>query len=112
LAFGYIMLAEVFGDPNHKGGLGYMILIFQRRGHKEEIILLLLLIPLLALLLDRIIYWIQRQLFPYRYGGSGYLNQLVRLLLHGWDDLKGLFRRRRLQPQPATVTDSISPPQS
>jgi len=112
LAFGYIMLAEGVKASEDAGGLGYLINLFEKRGHPEGIILLLLLIPALALVINRVLFWIQRQLFPYRYGGSGYLNQLVRLLLHGWDDVKGLFRRRGLQPQPVAVTDPTSPKKS
>jgi NitT/TauT family transport system permease protein len=106
LAFGYIMLAEVFFLPSEgAGGLGYIINVSQRLRSEEaaaHIILILLIIPLVALAIDRILYWIQRELFPFRYGGAGVLNHLVRAVLHGWDDLKVWLRGRRpaaLEPE-------------
>ena len=64
------------------------------RGPKEHILLVLMIIPLVAVAIDRLLYWVQRQLFPYRYGGPGILNRGVRATLHGWDDLKSLFFKR------------------
>ncbi len=63
LAFGYIMLAELI---NAKYGLGYLLSTSQRRGLTEHIILILVVIGLLAFGIDRLLYWFQRQLFPYR----------------------------------------------
>jgi NitT/TauT family transport system permease protein len=95
LAFGYIMLAEVIVIPGEgAGGIGSIINVSQRVRTLEStghIILILLIIPAVALAIDRILYWIQRELFPFRYGGIGILNQLLRLVMHGWDDLKSLF---------------------
>jgi ABC-type nitrate/sulfonate/bicarbonate transport system permease component len=91
LAFGYIMLAESMKDADDVGGLGYLINTFQRRGLRENIYLILLIIPLVAMLVDRVLFWIQRQLFPHVYGGSGWLEKGIRLLLFGWDDLKHVF---------------------
>jgi hypothetical protein len=51
----------------------------------------LLIIPLVALAIDRLLFWTQVQLFPYRYGGSGLLAHAFRKLVHGWELLKGLF---------------------
>jgi NitT/TauT family transport system permease protein len=99
IAFGYIMLSEVVVEPKHDPGLGGLINEFQRLEQVEKILLLLIVIPIIALVLDRAIYWVQCQLFPYRYGGSGYLHMGVRALLHGWEDVKARFRRRpALQP--------------
>ena len=50
-----------------------------------------MIIPLVALVLDRVLFAIQRGLFPYRYGGSGILNRGVRAVQRGWEDFKGLF---------------------
>ena len=75
LAFGYIMLAETIKLGGESGGLGDIINTSQRRGPREHIILVLLIIPLVALAIDRALFWIQRELFPYRYGGAGMLNQ-------------------------------------
>jgi NitT/TauT family transport system permease protein len=63
LAFGYIMLAELI---NAQYGLGYLLMTSQRRGLSEHIILILLVIGLLAYGIDRVLYWLQRGLFPYR----------------------------------------------
>jgi NitT/TauT family transport system permease protein len=63
LAFGYIMLAELI---NAQHGLGYLLMTSQRRGMSEHIILILLIIGLLAFGIDRLLFWFQRGLFPYR----------------------------------------------
>lgn len=63
LAFGYIMLAELI---NAKYGLGYLLSTSQRRGLTEHIILILVVIGLLAFGIDRLLFWFQRGLFPYR----------------------------------------------
>src|SRR5215813_2742690 len=63
LAFGYIMLAELI---NAEHGLGYLLMASQRRGLSEHIILILMIIGLLAYLIDRVLFWFQRRLFPYR----------------------------------------------
>jgi NitT/TauT family transport system permease protein len=63
LAFGYIMLAELI---NAKYGLGYLLSTSQRRGLTEHIILILVVIGLLAYGIDRLLYFFQRGLFPYR----------------------------------------------
>ena len=90
LAFGYIMLAEVVKFGTESGGLGDIINTSQRRGPREHVLLVLLIIPVVALAIDYVLLWIQKELFPYRYGGSGLLHKLVRGALHGWEDLKGL----------------------
>ena len=64
LAFGYIMLAE---SINAKAGLGYLIYLSQTRGGKpEHVFLLLIIIALLAYVIDRMLLFFQRGLFPYR----------------------------------------------
>jgi NitT/TauT family transport system permease protein len=63
LAFGYIMLAELI---NAEHGLGYLLMASQRRGLSEHIILILIIIGLLAYSIDRVLFWFQRGLFPYR----------------------------------------------
>jgi len=67
LAFGYIILAEIV---NAEFGLGKLILTSQRRGPQEHVYLILLFLTLVAYLLDRGLYAMQRLLFPYRYGRS------------------------------------------
>lgn len=103
LAFGYIMLVELvkFGDTS--GGLGDIINTSLRRGIQTHILLVLMIIPLVALAIDRFLLWIQRGLFPYRYGGSGTLHRGVRLVLRGYEDAKSLFFRSAAIP--ATAAD-------
>lgn len=91
LAFGYIMLAELVKFGGESGGLGDIIITSQRRGPKEHIVLVLMIIPLVALAIDRALFWVQRELFPHCYGGVGYLNRVVRVGLRGWEDVKGVF---------------------
>jgi len=67
LAFGYIMLAELI---NAQYGLGYLLMTSQRRGLSEHIILILIIIGLLAYGIDRLLYFFQRGLFPYRVAGE------------------------------------------
>src|SRR4051812_37355737 len=99
LAFGYIMLAEVIKLGGESGGLGDIIITSQRRGPREHIILVLMIIPLLALGIDRTLYWIQCELFPYRYGGAGLLNRALRAALHGLEDVRTALWR----PAPSAV---------
>lgn len=96
LAFGYIMLAESIKYADDVGGLGYQIQIFQRRGFREHIYLIILIIPVIALAVDQVLYWIQRKLFPHVFGGDGVLFYLVRWVLHRWEDLRtALFSRAK-----------------
>src|SRR4029453_7730530 len=67
LAFGYIMLAELVKLGDESGGLGDIIITSQRRGPKEHILLVLMIIPVVALGIDRLLYWTQKELFPYRH---------------------------------------------
>jgi NitT/TauT family transport system permease protein len=94
LAFGYIMLAELVKYGGEAGGLGDIINTSQRRGQMEPILLVLMIIPIVALAMDRALFWIQRELFPHRYGGHGVLHRCVRAAMHVWEDINGfLFRR-------------------
>ncbi len=91
LAFGYIMLTEIVRGASDPGGLGSIISNAQRRSNPGDILLILMLIPLVALAIDRLLFWVQRQLFPYQYGGSGLLHQGVRSLCRTWEDMKAIF---------------------
>lgn len=106
LAFGYIMLAESIKNPGDAGGLGFEINTFQRRQLREHIYLIILIIPLVALAVDLVLFWIQRQLFPHIYGGAGWLQRLVRLGLHAWDDLKRVF----FHYEPPALAAAVQPP--
>ena len=64
LAFGYIVLAELI---DAKFGLGYIIQVAQRRGPREHIYLVLVVITLIAFGIDRLLFWIQKKLFPYMF---------------------------------------------
>ena len=57
LAFGYIMLAEVVKFGGETGGLGDLINISQRRGPREHVLLILLIIPVVALVIDRLFFF-------------------------------------------------------
>jgi ABC-type nitrate/sulfonate/bicarbonate transport system permease component len=111
LAFGYIMLVELVKLGGDSGGVGDIIILSQRRGPREHIILLLLIIPVVALVIDRILFWIQKELFPYRYGGVGFLNRGLRAVLHVWEDCKSLvwrpFFRARSQALPENDTPGV-----
>ncbi len=83
LAFGYVMLAELVKFGSDSGGLGDLINISQRRGDREPILIVLILIPLLAYAIDRALWWLQCELFPYRYGGKGRLRRLLHRVAAG-----------------------------
>ncbi|MDX1962157.1 MAG: ABC transporter permease subunit [Pirellulales bacterium] len=94
LAFGYIMLAEQVKDTSTiYAGIGDIINQSQKRNLKEPIILVLLLIPLLAVGVDRVLFFVQKQLFPYQYGGLGLLQKFWTWLMHLGEDIKHLFIR-------------------
>ena len=112
LAFGYIMLAEVIKLPSEAGGLGDLINTSQRLSYREDVVLILLIIPVVALCIDRFFFFVQAELFPYRYGGMGLLHRLLRSVLHAWEDLRltmwravtGQFWRKSAEtPSPATA---------
>lgn len=65
LAFGYIILAEVIGAEY---GIGKLIQVSERRGPREHVYLILFFITLAAYFIDRILFTLQKFLFPYRYG--------------------------------------------
>ncbi len=99
LAFGYIMLAETIKSADDAGGIGYLIGVSQRRNSIElraHIFLIILIIPVVAFVIDRLLFLAQRGLFPHKYGGNGWLLQIVRWLAHRWGDCKSLI----LKPTP------------
>jgi ABC-type nitrate/sulfonate/bicarbonate transport system permease component len=117
LAFGYIMLAEVVKFGGETGGLGDLINVSQRRGPREHVLLILLLIPVVALLIDRVFFFVQAELFPYRYGGMGILYHLVRGVLHAWEDFRlatwkvvsGQLWRRAGEPSAPSSANTPAP---
>lgn len=82
IAFGYVMLAEA-ARSGDSIGLGGLINVAQRRGHQELILIVLVVIPLVAYAIDRLLWWLQCDLFPHRYGGRGLLPRAFGRLLHG-----------------------------
>ncbi len=108
LAFGYVMLAEMVKFGSEAGGLGHLILMAQRRQLLAVVYLVVLIIPLVALALDRLLLFAQRQLFPYQYGGRGVLHRGVGVLLRAWEDVKSLVFRAR--PAPAGIQENPQPP--
>lgn len=95
LAFGYIMLAELVKFSGESGGLGDIINTSLRRGIQTHILLVLMIIPLVALAIDRFLYWVQRQLFPYYYGSAGVLHRIFAAGLRTWEDLwDSVFHRQ------------------
>jgi NitT/TauT family transport system permease protein len=117
LAFGYIMLAEVVKFGEETGGLGDLINVSQRRGPREHVLLILLIIPVVALVIDRVFFFVQAELFPYRYGGMGILHHLVRGILHAWEDFRlatwrvvsGQLWRRAAEPSGPTSANTPAP---
>ncbi|HEX4131000.1 MAG TPA: ABC transporter permease [Pirellulales bacterium] len=99
LAFGYIMLAEVVKLGGESGGLGDIIITSQRRGLREPIYLVLLIIPLVAFAIDRVLFWVQKELFPHRYGGAGVLRLGARGASHLIEDATSIFLRRTRAPE-------------
>jgi ABC-type anion transport system duplicated permease subunit len=104
LAFGYIMLAELVTQGGEAGGLGNIILVAQRRGHQETIVLVLIIIPAVALVIDRLVFFTQKSLFPYQYGGDGLLHDAWRGLMHGAESLKHLI----FKPTPLATIQPVS----
>jgi ABC-type nitrate/sulfonate/bicarbonate transport system permease component len=112
LAFGYIMLAELVKLGDEAGGLGEIINLSQRRGLTEHILLVLILIPFVALGIDRLLYAAQRSLFPYRYGGYGFLHRGLSAVGHGWEALTGALRagrRAKVVPSPEAAAEATPP---
>jgi NitT/TauT family transport system permease protein len=66
LCFGYIIVVEALDMSG--GGVGVLIMQSQRRGPREHVYLILLLITLVAFAIDRLLFTLQRAVFPYRYG--------------------------------------------
>jgi NitT/TauT family transport system permease protein len=104
LAFGYIMLAELVTEGGVAGGLGNIINVAQRRGHQETILLVLMVIPAVALAIDRILFMVQRSVFPYQYDSRGWLHHAWRGLMHAFEDVKHMF----VAPQPLAPAQQVA----
>jgi len=67
LAFGYIMLVEFMHEGDGAGGLGFLLNIARRRGITEYTVIIILTIPIVAWMIDQMLYVIQCWLFPWKY---------------------------------------------
>ncbi|MEO2033464.1 MAG: ABC transporter permease subunit [Planctomycetaceae bacterium] len=67
LAFGYIMLVEFMHEGDGAGGLGFLLNIARRLGITEYTVIIILTIPLVAWMIDQLLYVIQCWLFPWKY---------------------------------------------
>ncbi|MFM8581889.1 MAG: hypothetical protein ACKOFW_10340, partial [Planctomycetaceae bacterium] len=72
---------------------------------RENAFLVLLLIPVVALVIDRVLQALQRSLFPHVFGGSGWLHSALTRVLHLGEDLWSSVTRR---PNAATATAAAS----
>lgn len=79
LAFGYIMLVEIVQEGDGAGGLGYMLNIARRRSRPEIMVIIVLTIPLIAWLIDQILYLIQCRLFRWKYSQEAHDSLTLRL---------------------------------
>ncbi len=68
LAFGYIMLVECLRENLEAGGLGSLLNIARRKGLTHYTMIIILTIPLVAYIIDQILYVAQCWLFRWKYG--------------------------------------------
>ncbi len=65
LAFGYIMLAEVVGSGEQ--GAGFLLNSSQSRGGDQgSVVVILFVLAFTAFLIDRVLHFLQKGIFPYR----------------------------------------------
>src|SRR5262245_59212963 len=104
LAFGYIMLVELIKEGGVGGGLGNIINVAQRRSHRETIVLILFVIPAVALVIDRLLFRVQKSLFPHQYGGRGVLHHTWRGVMHAAEGVKSvIITPKSLTPEQAAA---------
>ena len=68
LAFGYIMLVEIMKESDEAGGLGSLLNTARRMGYTEYTVIIILTIPLVAYVIDKLLYVAQCWLFRWKYG--------------------------------------------
>jgi len=90
LAFGYIMLVEFMHEGDGAGGLGFLLNIARRRGITEYTVIIILTIPLVAWLIDQMLFVLQCWLFPWKYQKEASNSAMVRVVRR----VLGLFWRR------------------
>ncbi len=79
LAFGYIMLVESVRDDEGPGGLGLLLNVARRMGITEYTMIIILTIPLVALLIDQVLYVIQCNVFWWKYADEAKRSATFRL---------------------------------
>lgn len=86
LAFGYIMLVESISTAEGAGGLGFLLNIARKRSITEYTVIIILTIPLLAWVIDQILYVIQCWIFRWKYGKEAERSAAFRLSrwIAGW----------------------------
>ena len=67
LAFGYIMLVEIVQESGGAGGLGFLLNIARRRSTPQIMVIIILSIPVVAWLIDQLLYVIQCAIFRWKY---------------------------------------------
>ena len=67
LAFGYIMLVEFMHEGEGAGGLGFLLNIARRRSLTEYTVIIILTIPIVAYLIDQLLFITQCWLFRWKY---------------------------------------------
>jgi len=98
LAFGYIMLVEIMHEGEEAGGLGFLLNIARRRGLTEYTMIIILTIPLVAYVIDQLLYVTQCWFFRWKYGKEAERSTAFRLSRH----VLRLFWRRA--PAPVAVS--------
>jgi ABC-type nitrate/sulfonate/bicarbonate transport system permease component len=98
LAFGYIMLVEIMHEGEGAGGLGFLLNIARRRGLTEYTMIIILTIPLVAYVIDQLLYVVQCWLFRWKYGKEAERSTAFRMSRR----VLRLFWRRA--PAPVAVT--------
>lgn len=78
LAFGYIMLVEIIQEGQGAGGLGYLLNIARRRSRPEIMVIIVLTIPVVAWLIDQLLYAVQCLLFRWKYGREAEASVVLR----------------------------------
>lgn len=68
LAFGYIMLVECLRENLEAGGLGSLLNVARRKGQTHYTMIIILTIPLVAYIIDQMLYVAQCWLFRWKYG--------------------------------------------
>lgn len=79
LAFGYIMLVEFMHEGEGAGGLGFLLNIARRRSTTEYTVIIILSIPIVAYMIDQLLYIAQCWLFRWKYGAEAQSSPTIRL---------------------------------